>query len=958
MCKPGNFLGSHRYSGYGLSIADEQDNAVNVRILLVPAAICKRVYPGIPDSQRDAAAAMAQRESNLRPSASETAVPAPGATAPLRQVTKNESWKRLEEKISANWTGILGAIILVLGAGFLAVYAALSMGPFFRFLLVLAISGGLFAGSLFLKRRKDWEPLSYWIRSSSGAVLLLACLGSAMIPGMQWVQNENLALAIILIGVAANLFFAWTASAQTFATIHVLLSVIALLILPPNALTLSCIGGVSLFSAYLSHRSKWEFHLLQTMAVFFLANLIFGYRLGGLESITSLIRWPALGWTTLVSITALSVHYRSRYSTAAFERWPFLSHTVSWAAAAAGFALYSTGSRWNTPVLFLVALAVYLNARRARKISIRWLYVTDSLISLFIALAGAITLGRWSWDALSIMVLSSALILVFLVAAAEEDETIPRAVGSVLLHLSWIAFAFAFFQLRDPEKWAFQSALIDAMTCIAWAATYYAHRRPSGAMAFDDVYGISGESVKSPSGLFAGLFFALMNGALWNQPNTEFILPAAALVFVALNQSLKLHSMFVGHALILVGLHALVSYRAFDHSPIEQLIADAPLMALLMAMLLLSAFKLSAPLQRIQALASAAVLALHITFFAAQLSSPYSELLPGLIWLLLSIVALELMQIAKRTNFAPLKLASESWEIWGLALLVLFLGSHLFFHLQSEELLWVFRQRLLIQLLAVAVFAYWAFAPSEGSLVFGRIRPWFWELILVFISMAAGLELGSVWLPVLWSAMAITLDFTGRRVGFLSRFRVYGMAYFWTSAIHTATISSGHAAASAAWMDQLWVGGLVAIVGQLAYLVLVFKSRPGGTDPSDNIGLHLAKLNGLLNHRRNTALFYPVFLSIALFLYWTFDHSLLTLLWMVEVFAAYSISLYVREEHFRYAAIMGLGLCLIRLIFWDLNQSTWIMRALVFLGVGFIMILMNTLYNRFRDRLDSNKENE
>ena len=101
-----------------------------------------------------------------------------------------------------------------------------------------------------------------------------------------------------------------------------------------------------------------------------------------------------------------------------------------------------------------------------------------------------------------------------------------------------------------------------------------------------------------------------------------------------------------------------------------------------------------------------------------------------------------------------------------------------------------------------------------------------------------------------------------------------------------------------------------------------------------------------------------VFLSIALFLYWTFDHSLLTLLWMVEVFAAYSISLYVREEHFRYAAIVGLGLCLIRLIFWDLNQSTWIMRALVFLGVGFIMILMNTLYNRFRDRLDSNKENE
>ena len=60
------------------------------------------------------------------------------------------------------------------------------------------------------------------------------------------------------------------------------------------------------------------------------------------------------------------------------------------------------------------------------------------------------------------------------------------------------------------------------------------------------------------------------------------------------------------------------------------------------------------------------------------------------------------------------------------------------------------------------------------------------------------------------------------------------------------------------------------------------------------------------------------------------------------------VGLKLNQDHFRYVAQGAMVLCLIRLIFFDLSQSSIVMRAFVFLGVGGIMILMNVIYRRFR----------
>jgi uncharacterized membrane protein len=89
---------------------------------------------------------------------------------------------------------------------------------------------------------------------------------------------------------------------------------------------------------------------------------------------------------------------------------------------------------------------------------------------------------------------------------------------------------------------------------------------------------------------------------------------------------------------------------------------------------------------------------------------------------------------------------------------------------------------------------------------------------------------------------------------------------------------------------------------------------------------------------------------VALYLYSGFDKAILTLLWVMEAFAVFVLSFIHREQHFRYMALAGLGLCLIRLLGYDLAQSNTLTRAVVFLGVGMIMLLMHSVYNKFKSR--------
>ena len=107
------------------------------------------------------------------------------------------------------------------------------------------------------------------------------------------------------------------------------------------------------------------------------------------------------------------------------------------------------------------------------------------------------------------------------------------------------------------------------------------------------------------------------------------------------------------------------------------------------------------------------------------------------------------------------------------------------------------------------------------------------------------------------------------------------------------------------------------------------------------------KIVSLVARRENLWVYYPVFISTAFFLYWSFDSSILTLLWVAEAFVIFVVSVILKENHFRYVSMIGIVICIIRLGIYDLAKSGTVTRIIVCLGVGGIMIFMNTLFKPY-----------
>lgn len=264
-----------------------------------------------------------------------------------------ELWKMIESKFAENWTGIIGALVMVMGVGFLGVYAALALKPLHRFLMITGFAVFLSILSFYLKSKGKWMNLSVWIQSSAGAILLFAFLGSGWIPGLKWIEDSSVATILLLLGIALNLYLGFIAEKQGFASFHIVVSLIALGIAPQSQMTLILSTVVILFGVTFSYRSRWEHHLL----LIILASLIYHYywydsmNFLSPRDIPLMLKATGISSVAAIGVTACLLHYRRLYSTREFDLLPSMAHMANWVYLVVGFLLYSTGSKWNMPVL-------------------------------------------------------------------------------------------------------------------------------------------------------------------------------------------------------------------------------------------------------------------------------------------------------------------------------------------------------------------------------------------------------------------------------------------------------------------------------------------------------------------------------------------------------------------------------------------------------------------------------
>ncbi|QIL78295.1 DUF2339 domain-containing protein [Hymenobacter sp. HDW8] len=356
------------------------------------------------------------------PTQTTTCAPAPPAVPP-----PPTWWDRTEQLVLDNWTGILGAIVLVTGVGFLGVYTALQVAPPVRFAMIGSFALALLGVQHYLRAKPFAYRLHVWLQSSAAAIFLFACVGAVSVPGLRWVEPP-FSYLVLLVGIAANLWLAWATSREAVATLHGVLSLVALAVLPPTLLPLGAAAGVTAFSIAITYRQRWKFQLLLSILSFFAFHQFWIFQQQA--PVLGAARWGAMALVLLVGAAAAVVQYRRVYAHQQFDALLFAAHVLNWTALGINLYSYSTGSPWKTVPLGLGALLTFWVARQARQLGIQWLFQTDTIISLLLALATAFSLQGWhaTGSIILLFMLLETLLVAFIMA--REGETLVFQVAS------------------------------------------------------------------------------------------------------------------------------------------------------------------------------------------------------------------------------------------------------------------------------------------------------------------------------------------------------------------------------------------------------------------------------------------------------------------------------------------------------------------------------------------------
>ena len=869
-------------------------------------------------------------------------------------------WQAIEKAFVDNWTGILGSVVMVAGVGFLGVYAALKVAPVYRFFMVVALSVAFWILYRQFRTKEKWKQFGNWLGSSAVAIFLFGCLGAGGIPVLRWIENPMWALAVLGVGIAANLYFAYIEGNATFASLHTVLSVITLT-LTPNETTLVVATLVVLGSILFSYRYKWDIHLFIALTSYFTFLLLWRVTLD-IRQFGLLQKILGIGCVTAVGVAGGLVHYRKDYATTSFTVRQFIVHVVNWFYMGIGFAFMSTGSKWKTIPIFAAAITAYFLAKKGRRLQIEWIYRTDTVMSQAVFIVGFYSLTQWGLTYYNILAMIFAQSVLFVYLATKENEALLTQFGIRFVQVSGallLLLGLLFRTKFESDGLLGTNATVGFSMVIGLIVHRYLLMVKGEKFDSLTVADSSGENIHlsilgAVIGLLPLIIFLNLSNLIW----AEAVLAALLLTLLYFRQ--RLQSNGLGSALIIstVMVFALSWYSLYRPDSVfgaSELAAKiAPLFALSVGSVYLSRVK-----DRSTAIPAPGILltGVHTLIGVYQFTFSISPLLPGVIWIILSLGALGLFQRINARDTKRNGYPSRYLLCVGYLFIAAFFVRHYTVDIQSEIYWGVFQVRLLIELLALAVIAYWMTAadPDESTApqIWIRVNPLLLELLILFSVAIAVLAIPNLLHPVVWGATALLLNFVAPRTSdnVAARLDFYSLLFAWASAIHLAAITSTTATAKLQWFFQPWILGVAVVIMEGIYLIRIHRDDFLLTVSEFPKGLRwISSASKTIRHRKNLWIYYPLFVSGGVFAYWRFSAAILTLVFVIESFLIFVLSIVLRVPHFRALSMGILGFCMVRLVFFDLVQTGTLTRGLVFLGVGGIMLVMNFLYKRYETR--------
>ncbi len=855
--------------------------------------------------------------------------PPPGSSVQGRSLAK-----RLESGIE-NWTGRLGAAAVVAGVTFLLLHSAYRLEPAQRFLLTLLAAGALAGLSLWLARRPSWRELSEWIRSAAGAIVLLACAAAGGLPGlgMQWIDQPLPALAMLLLGIGLNLLLAWRSRRQALAAAHLVFSLVPLAIVPPSAMALATASAIVLIGLVLAQRRRWDGELLIVSGAAALHHWVW-YLQTDLPFRNEGLRPVGLAAAVVVFGAGVLVVHGHRARPAAFKLLPLLALLTNWLALALALLAYPAspwGRAFGCGLAALLALAL---ARRADRSGEVWLQRGEQLIAQSLVISALFSLGPLLANGLVLLLAVLLACLVFLrLAGAGGDRWWPRISWGLSLGFGVVLALVGLIPSIGPSSTQNAITLLLGAAAALAASVDLARATPDRPQA---------RPRPSLGWLSAGLVVSAAVQALaggW----MEWLALVALGAMVVLAKRLQAPGVLAGAQAAGLVVHGLAWLNLLLTAPW----LPAPLSLRLLPLLLLAGLLLQVGAGGRARQAAIVLLAVDLGLAAQLLLAPLSALLPATAWLLLALPLADLAARSSARTARTLLLVGAGylltvlvvWPVWVLPSTA-----------QFGVMLW----RWPLEGLGLAVLLRWWRISDRQPLTtypgWRRLRSCLLEAVLLNLNLILLWELSPAARALAWAGLALLLISRHGRRFVESRGRLYALPISWLGllqlvlALRRLRLDGGDWGAG----DQLLIG--LAVLLQIAFVVLHHRQAPRQVIGSAQALAGPLGLLQRLESQRLVAIDLPMLVGLALAIYWRFDAGLLTLLWSAQAFLVFCLGTWLRNNPLRYLALAGLVLCLLRLLLIDLARADLGLKGVVFVGVGVLLIGMNALVNRYRDR--------
>lgn len=868
--------------------------------------------------------------------------------------------------IKENWMGVFGSVALVIGAVFFGLTAEIMQHAEVRVGMMIAVSFLFLGVSQKLKNHTEWIPLCGWLKSIAGTVILFATLGAGGIEGLQFIHSPLYGLYFLCFGISINIILAMTTPSEKVASLHVILSILAFCIVPQSVILLpigAIVASIGLISAY---RSKWDLHLILIVMAFTIQNTIWTFTLDA-----HLLPWMhdlAIGSSVAVSLIAACIHYSKKYHSPKLELLPLIAHISNWALLTWNIWIHVQFFKWTPLLLGSVAVTGFILARIAKKKEIDWLYHTDTLLSQLVAMSALASMHILLVKPMDLGLLILCETLVFNCICLIHKENFLIKIGYCLSSLSYLVIAICFLEALSITPIADQFPIylrMGLVTALSWG--FYIYSSLKNYVIDDFRFLLFGRRNQENSISIMMLFGTIFLLGIYFYGFNFLVIQATVLSLiglVAIWRKFKEDSSWnITFIITLFLVHVLnwshlADFLGLEYSPsITSKVDFVGLFFLDLFLVFGNLLQLQLWKKNISKVVIYA-LGIHVGLLTYLFTEDLSILIPSLVFLGLSILALEAgRKIPVFFTYSPdVKLnISEGMTHVGFAFLIAFLSRFVAINLQIDPIWHGISLRWITEAIGLLVMFYWiAFYPREDSSKFTQFcGHCLVEGCVGFITLCVFTEVPEMWRPSIWAIMAIVLLIGSLNKEWPERLFIYSWMYLMVSIIHVTFVTSNLTMPKAFLIEQNHIAAVITIVLQVCFAYIVHRSALDFVKKEDYSATKgLTQFIPILYRQPSLTVILPIFLEIALLFAFNFEKTILTLLWVGLTCFYLAVGLLVQSKRSIQIAMLVLAFCSIRLILFDLVQSDLAIRALVFIGVGSLMLGISVLYKKYKHRIE------